>query len=377
MSTQVQPPESKLKTSSNNVGTPIAPPAVVRKQQRAPRSRMDLVVLWLAVFLLALLVLVGVIDSAPLQSAQNSSAAASSGSSSSSSQTTTKAASKAAVPAHKTYNPQIPLVLQGNTVNISLTITEQLVAIADGVAYHAWTFDGTVPGPILHVRQGQLVHTTIINHGNMGHSIDFHAAQTPWNVNYQEIPVGKSLTFTWRADYPGVFMYHCGTPTVIDHMANGMYGTIIVDPAKAWAPAKEYVLVQSEFYTAQNSDGTYSLDPNKVLNGQPDYVVFNGYANQYKAAPLTAKAGEHIRLYVLNAGPSQFSAFHVIGALISNAYMDGNPANRTQGNQTVMIAPGGGSIIDLVIPAAGLYPFVTHSFADASKGAMGVIKVTP
>lgn len=376
MSTQVQPPESKLTTSSNNVGTPIAPPVVVRKQQRAPRSRMDLVVLWLAVFLLALLVLVGVIDSAPLQSAQNNAVTTSNGSSSSG-QTTTKAVSKAVMPAHPTYNPQIPPVLQGSTVNISLAITEQLVAIADGVAYHAWTFNGTVPGPILHVRQGQLVHTTITNHGNMGHSIDFHAAQTPWNVNYQEIPVGKSLTFTWRADYPGVFMYHCGTPTVIDHMANGMYGTIIVDPANAWAPAKEYVLVQSEFYTAQNSDGTYSLDPTKVMNGQPDYVVFNGYANQYKPAPLMAKAGEHIRLYILNAGPSQFSAFHVIGAIISNAYMDGNPANRTQGNQTVMVAPGGGTIVDLVIPAAGLYPFVTHSFADASKGAMGVIKVTP
>jgi len=340
---------------------------------------MDLVVLWLAVFLLALLVLVGVIDSAPLRSTQDSSATSSGQTMNmgSNQTTTTGAASKAAVPAHKTYNPQIPPVLQGSTVNISLTIQEQLVTIADGVAYHAWTFGGTVPGPILHVRQGQLVHTTITNHGNMGHSIDFHAAQTPWNVNYQEIPVGRSLTFTWRADYPGVFMYHCGTPTVIDHMANGMYGTIIVDPATGWAPAKEYVLVQSEFYTAQNSDGTYSLDPTKVMNDQPDYVVFNGYANQYKDAPLTAKAGEHIRLYILNAGPSQFSAFHVIGAILSNAYMDGNPANRTQGNQTVMVAPGGGAIVDLVIPEAGLYPFVTHSFADASKGAMGVIKVTP
>ncbi|MDQ2885336.1 MAG: multicopper oxidase domain-containing protein [Chloroflexota bacterium] len=374
MSTQVQPPESKeqLKTSSDHVNAQI-----VRKQQRAPRSRMDLVVLWLAVFLLALLVLVGVIDSAPLHSVQNNAAADNSGSNSSSGQATTGTTSKAAVPAHQTYNPQLPPVLQGSTVNISLTITEQLVTIADGVAYHAWTFGGTVPGPILHVRQGQLVHTTIINHGNMAHSIDLHAAQTPWSVSYQDIPVGKSLTFTWRADHPGVFMYHCGTAPVIDHIASGMYGTIIVDPAISRAPAKEYVLVQSEFYTAQNSDGTYSLDTTKVMNDQPDYVAFNGYANQYKAAPLTAKAGERIRLYILNAGPSEFSAFHVIGAILSDAYMDGNPANRTQGNQTVMVPPGGGTIVELVIPAAGLYPFVTHSFADASKGAMGMIKVTP
>jgi nitrite reductase (NO-forming) len=195
-------------------------------------------------------------------------------------------------------------------------------------------------------------------------------------VNYQEIAVGKSLTFTWRANVPGVFMYHCGTPMVIDHMANGMYGTIIVDPATAWTPAKEYALVQSEFYTTQNADGSYSMDQTKIMNDQPDYVVFNGYANQYKDAPLTAKAGERIRLYVLNAGPSQFSAFHVIGAIISHAYVDGNPANMTQGNQTVTVAPGGGTIVDLVIPEAGQYPFVTHAFVDASKGALGIIKVS-
>ena len=383
MSTQLHPPRDEekipLKNSSNNVSAPI----VTSKQRRAPRSRMDLVVLWLAVFLLAVLVVIGAIDSAPLRSLQGSAATNSNQTASTgqtmnmgSDQAKTGPASTAAVPAHQTYNPQIPPVLQGSTVDVKLTIKEQLVTIAQGVAYHAWTFNGTVPGPIIHVRQGQLVHTTITNDGSMGHSIDFHAAQTPWNVNYQEIPAGTSFTFTWRADYPGVFMYHCGTPTVIDHMANGMYGTVIVDPATSWTPAREYVLVQSEFYTAQNTDGTYSLDSTKVMNDQPDYVVFNGYANQYKDAPLTAKAGERIRLYILNAGPSQFSAFHVIGAILSNAYMDGNPANKTQGNQTVIVAPGGGMVVDLTIPAAGLYPFVTHSFADASKGALGVIKVT-
>ena len=280
-------------------------------------------------------------------------------------------------PTHQTYVPTLPPAPQGSDVNVKLVIQEKLISIAQGVAYHAWTFNGTVPGPIIHVRQGQMVHTTIVNEGSMPHSIDFHAAQTPWNVNYQEIGVGKSFSFTWRANFPGVFMYHCGTPTVIYHMANGMYGTIIVDPASGWTPAQEYVLVQSEFYTAQNPDGSYSVDSTKMMNNTPDYVVFNGYANQYKDAPLTAKVGQKIRLYILDAGPSQFSAFHVIGAIFSNAYMDGNPANRTQGNQTVMVAPGGGMVVELTIPDAGLYPFVTHSFADASKGAMGVIKVIP
>ncbi len=383
MSTLLQSPKKEEeqtlpKASSEAQRTPVTPPpVVVREYRQAPQGRMDLVVLWLAVFLLAVLLLVGVMQSVPARSTPGNSATNTNQTTSMDQTMNTSNTGTTAVPAHPTYNPQLPPVLQGSTVNVTLTIQEQLIAIAPGIAYHAWTFNGTVPGPIIHVRQGQLVHTTIINHGSMPHSIDFHAAQTPWNVNYQEIPVGKSFSFTWQANYPGVFMYHCGTPTVIYHMANGMYGTIIVDPANGWAAAKEYALVQSEFYTRAASDGSYMIDPTKLTNNQPDYVVFNGYANQYKDAPLTAKAGEHIRLYLLNAGPSQFSAFHVIGAIFSRAYQDGNPANMTQGNQTVIVAPGGGIVVDLVIPEAGLYPFVTHSFADASKGAMGVIKVTP
>lgn len=282
------------------------------------------------------------------------------------------------IPAHQTYNAQPPAAPQGSKVNVTLTIKELLVTIAPDVAYHAWTFNGTVPGPIVRVRQGQTIHFTLVNDGTMPHSIDFHAAQTPWNVNYQEVAAGKSFSFDWKANYPGVFMYHCGAPTVIYHMANGMYGEIIVDPANGWGtPAKEYGLVQSEFYTTQQPDGTYSVDPTKLANDLPDYVVFNGYTNQYKLAPLTAKAGERIRLFIVNAGPTEFSAFHVIGAIFSDVYMDGNPANHTVGNQTITIPPGGGAVVELTIPDPGLYPFVTHSFASVGKGALGVIKVTP
>jgi nitrite reductase (NO-forming) len=282
------------------------------------------------------------------------------------------------IPAYQTYNAQLPATPQGSKVNVTLTIKELLVTIAPNVAYRAWTFNGTVPGPIVRVRQGQTIHFTLVNDGTMPHSIDFHATQTPWNVNYQEVPAGKSFSFDWKANYPGVFMYHCGAPTVIYHIANGMYGQIIVDPANGWGTsAKEYGLVQSEFYTSQQSDGTYSIDPTKLTNDLPDYVVFNGYTNQYKLAPLTAKVGERIRLFILNAGPTEFSAFHVIGAIFSDVYMDGNPANRTVGNQTITIPPGGGAVVELTIPDPGLYPFVTHSFASVGKGALGVIKVTP
>ena len=282
-----------------------------------------------------------------------------------------------AVPNHQTYNAAAPAALQGSKVNVTLTVKEVLIAIAPGVAYHAWTFDGTVPGPVIRVRQGQTIHFTLINDGTMPHSIDFHAAQTPWNVNYQEVPVGKSFSFDWKADYPGVFMYHCGAPVVIYHMANGMYGAIIVDPAQGWAPAQEYVLVQSEFYTSQLPDGSYAVDPTKLASGIPDYVVFNGYANQYKDSPIVAKAGQRIRIFIVNAGPTLFSAFHVIGAIFSDTYADGNPANHMVGNQTVTIPPGGGMVVEMTIPQPGLYPFVTHSFSSVGKGAVGVIKVTP
>ncbi|HKV56683.1 MAG TPA: multicopper oxidase domain-containing protein, partial [Ktedonobacteraceae bacterium] len=174
------------------------------------------------------------------------------------------------------------------------------------------------------------------------------------------------------------FMYHCGAPVVIYHIANGMYGAIIVDPAQGWAtPAQEYVLVQSELYTSQQPDGTYSVDSAKLTAANPDYVVFNGYANQYKTTPIVAKAGERIRIFIVNAGPNEFSAFHVIGAIFSDTYADGNPANHMVGNQTVTVPPGGGMMVELTIPQPGLYPFMTHSFSDVGKGAMGVLKVIP
>ena len=303
--------------------------------------------------------------------------AASTTSSSTTSQAQKPSGPQVVPPPHQTYNAQAPATPQGSTVNLTLAVEEKLITIAPGVAYQAWTFNGTVPGPVLRVRQGQTVHFTLVNKGTMPHSIDFHAAQTPWNINYQEVAPGKSFSFDWKANYPGVFMYHCGAPTVIYHMANGMYGAIIVDPTQGWAPAQEYVLVQSEFYTTKMADGSYSVDPSKLTTGIPDYVVFNGYANQYKSAPLTARAGQRIRIFIVDAGPTLFSAFHVIGTIFSDYYPDGNPANHMVGNQTITVPPGGGAVVELTVPQAGLYPFVTHSFADVGKGALGVLKVTP
>ena len=246
--------------------------------------------------------------------------------------------------------------------------------VAGGVTMDAYTFDGVVPGKVVHLRQGDTLDFTLRNSGTMGHSIDFHAAQTPWNINYKTIIPGQELKFTWKANYPGTFMYHCGTAPVLQHLLNGMYVAVVVDPAEPLSPAREYVLVQSEFYLSKGTSGNWDGDLVRAMAVTPDFVVFNGAANQYQQQPLSAAAGELIRLHVVNAGPTLFSAFHVIGAIFDRVYPDGNPANILHGVQTWTIPPGGAAMFELTLPEAGQYLFVTHSFAYTGLGALGVIE---
>lgn len=259
---------------------------------------------------------------------------------------------------------------------LSFEAREGTVEIGAGVRYRAWTFEGSLPGPVVHVRQGDTVNFTLRNGGRMGHSMDFHAAETPWDKNYKTILPGESISFAWRASYPGVFMYHCGTAPVLEHLQNGMYGAVVVDPQQPFAPAREYVLVQSEFYVRPGAAGEWEGDLNKAKGVRPDLLAFNGVAFQYRDVPLTASAGELVRLYVVNAGPTLFSAFHVVGAIFESAYVDGNPENRLRGIQTLTIPPGGGATFELRIPEPGLYPIVTHSFAYTERGALGLLRVT-
>jgi nitrite reductase (NO-forming) len=265
------------------------------------------------------------------------------------------------------------------TQEITLHTPQVIKEVAPSVVAEVWTFEGSAPGPILHVKEGEPVKFTLINDsGAMGHSIDFHAAMLPWDKYYQMVPTGEQASFTFTPPYPGAFMYHCGTPPVLMHLGNGMHGAIIVEPKNGW-PEKadhEYVLVQHEFYLGDaDAQGVRRGDFMKMSAAQPNFVMFNGYANQYKDNPLVANPGELIRIHIVNAGPSTFSAFHVIGTLFIAAYADGNPANKLVGMQTVNIAPGGGYTVELRIPDEGLYPFVTHSFAYTGLGALGIIKV--
>lgn len=271
-----------------------------------------------------------------------------------------------------------PLLGAGNAVSVTLTATDTTVEIANGVNYQAWTFGGTVPAPVLHVRQGQTVNITFINQGTMPHSIDFHAAEVPPDVAYRDINPGETLQFSFIARTPGVFVYHCGTPPVLVHIGNGMYGAIIVDPTQSLPPADmSYVLVQSEWYTRQVKGNLMAGDTAKMIAITPDEVVFNGVAFQYRDRPLTAKAGQRVRLYVVNAGPNLPSAFHVIGAIFDAVYPDGDPAHALTGVSTYTVAPGQGVVFDLIIPQAGKYPFVDHSMRNMLIGAVGVLDVAP
>jgi nitrite reductase (NO-forming) len=258
---------------------------------------------------------------------------------------------------------------QAETVKIHLTAIEKKVDIADGRSLAAWTFEGTIPGPVIRVRQGDSVEFTVENKGTLPHSIDLHAAQTPPDRHYKSIGPGQSLTYTWRANYPGIFNYYCGTAPMIQHIANGMYGAIIVDPPNPRPPAREIVLVQSEIFSSPT-------DIQGMMNRETKNVVFNGYVNKYVGTPLEAKPGELIRFYVVNAGPNSFSAFHVIGGIFDRVYESGNPANVMRGVQTWTIPPGGAALFEIILPEEGIYPMVTHSMADGLSGALAFLKVS-
>ena len=259
---------------------------------------------------------------------------------------------------------------------IRLEMKHAPVLIAPGVTYAAWTFGGTVPGPALHVRRGDTVDFTLVNGANIPHSMDFHAAEIAPSKYYVNVLPGDSLHYRFVARVPGAFMYHCGTAPVAMHIANGMYGALIVDPAVPRPKASEFVFVQSEFYLTPKPavDGTRGLDWQKLLGQAPDHIVFNGRASQYATHPIDVRPNELVRLYLVNAGPNRISSFHVVGGIFERVFEDGSQANPLMGVQTVNVPVGGGSIFEVRLREPGDYPFVTHAFADATKGAVGVLR---
>jgi nitrite reductase (NO-forming) len=280
--------------------------------------------------------------------------------------------------AHRPYPAALPAIPAGDVVPVHMTLKDMVVEVAPGVKYRTWSFDGTgAPGPVVHVRQGQTVKMTLTNGGTIPHSIDFHAARIAPNVAFRDVAPGESFTFTFKANDPGVFMYHCGTKPVLAHIANGMYGAIVVSPTTPLPKAdKEYVLVSSEWYLTGNGiDEPASLDMGKAHATLPDWVTWNGYAGQYAKHPLTADPGDTVRFWVVAAGPSLDTDFHVVGTLLNRAWVNQDMTQYQRNVQTVTVPAGGGGVFDVKIDEPGLYPFVSHSFASVDLGQVGLLKV--
>jgi nitrite reductase (NO-forming) len=280
--------------------------------------------------------------------------------------------------AHHAKSAVLPPVAAGEIATVHMTLRDMVVEVAPGVKYNTWAFDGHgAPGPVVHVRQGQMVEMTLTNGGSIPHSIDFHAARIAPNVAFRDVAPGESFTFRFRANDPGVYMYHCGTKPVLAHIANGMYGAIVVDPAAPLPHADHgYVLVASEWYlTTPGIDEPASLDMAKARQMQPDWTTFNGYANQYVTHPLTSDPGETVRFYVVAAGPTLDTNFHVVGTILDRAWVNGDMTQFQRGVQTVGVPAGGGAVFDVKIDQPGLYPFVSHAFAHVDLGQVGLLKV--
>jgi copper-containing nitrite reductase len=277
--------------------------------------------------------------------------------------------------AHKAYPAELPAAPAG-VANVQLTLKDVTIQVAPGIKYAAWGFAGGAPGPVIHVRQGQKVHIRLTNGGTIPHSVDFHAARIAPNVAFKDVMPGKSIDYTFVANDPGVFMYHCGTKPVLAHIANGMYGAIVVEP-KGLPPADhDYVLVSSEWYLGSDGLGKPAqFDMAKAHEMHPDWVTWNGYAGQYVAHPLTAKPGETVRFWVVAAGPSFDTDFHVVGTVLNRAWANGDMSQFQRNVQTVSVPAGGGGVFDVKIDQPGLYPFVSHSFASVDLGQVGLLKV--
>ena len=281
--------------------------------------------------------------------------------------------------AHTPYDAALPVIPSGDLVKVQMTLKDMTVEIAPGVKYNTWAFDGHgAPGPVINVREGQTVEMTLTNGGSIPHSIDFHAARIAPDQAFRDAMPGESFTFRFTAQDPGVYMYHCGTKPVLAHIANGMYGAIIVQPKESLPKVdNEYVLVGSEWYmTGDGIAEPASLDMAKARSRLSDWVTFNGYANQYVTHPLTADPGETTRFYVVAAGPTANVNFHVVGAMLDRAWVNGGLTNAPQeGVQTVIVPAGGGGVFDVKVDDVGLYPFVSHAFADVDLGQVGLLKV--
>ncbi|MCT8333150.1 copper-containing nitrite reductase [Leptospira sp. 85282-16] len=285
-----------------------------------------------------------------------------------------------------TFAPEVPPHIERTSeakVVVNIETVEVVGRLADGVEYTFWTFGGSVPGPMIRVREGDEVEFHLKNHptSKMPHNIDLHAVTGPGGGAAASLTIpGHASKFSFKALNPGLFVYHCATSPVGMHIANGMYGLIFVQPKDDLPKVdKEYYVVQSEFYT-KGKNGEPGLQPfsmEKAITEIPDYVVFNGSVGSLvEDRAITAKVGETVRLFVGNGGPNLVSSFHVIGEIFDNVYTEGGALANQKNVQTTLIPAGGSAIVDFKVDVPGTLILVDHSiFRTFNKGSLGMLKV--
>ena len=283
-------------------------------------------------------------------------------------------------PEYLPRDPAAPDLAAGEIHDIELVVTEREMTVAPGIVQTVWTFGDQVPGPVLRVKVGDTVRVTLVNPetNKLPHSIDFHASLVAWNDEMRSINPGEELVYEFVAKYAGVYMYHCGTTPALHHIAQGMFGMIIVEPEGGLPPVEnEFAFVQNEWYMVEQA-GFISLEEASAAAPAPDAVVWNGIANQYADHPIQVPVGEEVRVFVLNAGPSIDSSFHVVGTIFHEVIkegvrlVEGNEGN--WGSQAVDLSPAQGAIIEMRFDEDGLYPIVTHAFNFVGRGALGLFR---
>ncbi len=312
---------------------------------------------------------------------------------------------QAADPSFQAVDAVLPPLSADREHHVTLRVQELELQVAPGVWQQRWTFGGQVPGPTLHGRVGDVFIVTLVNDGTIGHSIDFHAGSLAPDLPMRTIAPGESLVYRFMATHAGIWMYHCSTMPMSAHIAAGLHGAVVIEPEGLSAVDRSYVLVQSEVYLgASHAAGRADeVDARRVALERPDAVVFNGIANQYAVRPLTARVGERVRIWVLDAGPNRPTSFHVVGGQFDTVYAEGawllrppavgaggsgggdggggaagsGGSGGSGGSQALALAAAQGGFVELVFPEAGHYPFVSHVMVDAERGARGIVGVTP
>ncbi len=276
-----------------------------------------------------------------------------------------------------------PPLTRSSTASVQIDVeTKEVTALLDdGVGYRFWTFDGTVPGPMMRVKQGDQVTLTIKNSLDslLTHSIDLHAVTGPGGgAKNTQIPPGGKSTIQFQALNPGVYVYHCATPKVAHHITNGMYGLIVVEPPQGLPEVdREFYAMQGEFYLEgeRGQPGLHDISWPQLLDEKPDYVVFNGSVGAIADnRAFKAKKGETVRIFFGVGGPNVSSSFHVIGEIFDKLYREGSTEFVTN-VQTTTVPPGGAAIVDMKLEVPGTYVLVDHSLGRIEKGAAGYLVV--